>query len=280
MEVKLEEKEMSENKKSNNFNTIILLTDFSEAAKNAIRFAVEAMGEQVKYVLINAYYARTSSATLLDINDILAKESIEGLIEEERWLKAIYPDLNLDLEYKSVFGTPIDAVKRMAKDKSNDLLVMGTTGASGIDAVLFGSVAESVIRTTVVPVLAVPSKSIYKGFNELVFATDGKSDYSDVSLSPIRKMQNQFNTNVNVFSVLNESVDLSSQKVDLENVHYSSVEDENIIESVQNFCEQARADVLAIMPQHTGFFERLFHQSVSKEIILAANMPILALEND
>lgn len=263
------------------FTSIILLTDFSEPAKNAIKYAVDAFGEDVEYNLINAYYARTSSATLLDLNDMLAKESQANLEEEIKWMKGEYPNLNLDVYPHSIFGSPVDAIKKLAIDKEQDLVIMGTKGSSGVESVLFGSVASLVIRATVVPAISVPPMCKFNGFDKVIFATDGKQIYNPDTISPIQKLQEKFNSDVTVFAVDKEGehADLESMNLDIENAHYSTVEDDDVAGAVTHFCQDNNADLLVILPKHTGFFDRLFHKSISKQLVEQASMPILALEN-
>lgn len=262
--------------------SVILLTDFSEPAKNAIRYAVDAFGEDVEYNLVNSYYARTSSATLLDLNDMLAKESEQGLAEELEWIRGNYPNLNLNINTHSIFGSPIDAIKKLKRTHESDLVVMGTKGSSGVDAILFGSVASSVIRATVIPVISVPPSSRFKGFDELVFASDGKEINNLNIFEPIEKIQKQFNSQVDVFSVEvnGKRISHAGLAFNIQNAHYSTEKNENIAEAITGFCKEKEADLLVILPKHTGFFDRLFHKSISKELIEQANMPILALENE
>jgi hypothetical protein len=47
-------------------------------------------------------------------------------------------------------------ILRHAEDRRTDLLVMGTHGRSGFEALFLGSVTEKVLRSTHVPVLTVP----------------------------------------------------------------------------------------------------------------------------
>ncbi|MEO9532981.1 MAG: universal stress protein [Crocinitomicaceae bacterium] len=282
LNVKSEREMIMNSASTTGFNTIILLTDFSDGARKAIKYAIDAFGDKVSYVLINTYYARTSSATLLDINDILSKESNQGLQKDLDWIRQSYPSLYLKIQMKSVFGTPVDAIKRMAKDKRNDLLVMGTTGATNSSSIFFGSVAERVIRTTVIPVLAIPKKSVYKGFNEIVLAADGKSSYTDVMLAPLTKFAKYFNSVIDVVSIKTDvnKADFSSIEKQLPGAKFSEIEGENIPLIVKGFCKSKRAKILTVLPRHTGFFERLFHHSVSKDLLMQADLPILALEKD
>ena len=263
-------------------SSIILLTDFSDGAKNAIKYAIKAFGEGANYQLVNSYYARTSSATLLDLNDMMAKESLVCLEKELKWVKAEFPALNLKIKTRSIFGSPVDAIKKIHKESAHEMVVMGTKGASGIDAVLFGSVASTVIRTTVVPVISVPSNYEFNGFNEIVFATDGVTDYKSKSLEPIQKLQAKFKSQVTVFSVNKEGEDkgFMDMNVDIKNAHYSTVESNDVATAVTSFCKEKNANLLVLLPKHTGFFDRLFHKSVSKELVEQAQLPILSLEND
>jgi nucleotide-binding universal stress UspA family protein len=55
-----------------------------------------------------------------------------------------------------VEGSPVREILRHAEDRRTDLLVMGTHGRSGFEALFLGSVTEKVLRSTHVPVLTVP----------------------------------------------------------------------------------------------------------------------------
>ena len=264
------------------FNSIILLTDFSDPAKNAIKYAIDAFGDGAEYHLVNAYYARTSSATLLDLNDMLAKESEQGLTEEKQWVLNEYPNLSLNVKTHSVFGSPVDAIKKMKRSGDYDIVIMGTKGASGVDAVLFGSVASSIIRSTTVPVISIPPEYSFAGFENIVFATDGKALDDFNIIAPISKLQKQFNSEVTLFSVntTEKEFDWDEMKIHIENAHYATVDGGDVAEEVTNFCQEKNAELLVILPKHTGFFDRLFHKSVSKELVEQAKMPILSLEMD
>jgi hypothetical protein len=54
-------------------------------------------------------------------------------------------------------GKPQDFIVQEAKDRSVDLITMGTQGRTGLDRVFMGSVAQNVIGNAPCPVLVVPS---------------------------------------------------------------------------------------------------------------------------
>lgn len=53
------------------------------------------------------------------------------------------------------FGAPADELVHAATNEGFDLLVLGTHGSRGLTRALLGSVAERVVRTSLVPVLTV-----------------------------------------------------------------------------------------------------------------------------
>lgn len=52
-------------------------------------------------------------------------------------------------------GEPAGEVTRLVDELGSDLVVVGTHGRRGLTRALLGSVAEAIIRTSPVPVLAV-----------------------------------------------------------------------------------------------------------------------------
>ncbi len=59
------------------------------------------------------------------------------------------------LKLRSMAGWPAQELTALARPRAAGLVVMGTHGYAGLDRVLFGSVAEAVVRRARVPVLAV-----------------------------------------------------------------------------------------------------------------------------
>jgi universal stress protein A len=56
-------------------------------------------------------------------------------------------------EAQVVVGNPADAILRVAQEHGVDLIVMGTHGRTGLQHLLLGSVAESILRHAPCPVL-------------------------------------------------------------------------------------------------------------------------------
>ncbi len=52
-------------------------------------------------------------------------------------------------------GYPSEEILRFAKDHAIDMIIMGTRGRTGLDRILFGSVAEKVVKYAKCPVLTI-----------------------------------------------------------------------------------------------------------------------------
>lgn len=63
---------------------------------------------------------------------------------------------DLQVTHFNEFGATADGILSCSKEFKADLIVIGTHSRSGIDRLLMGSVAESVVRNSEVPVLVVP----------------------------------------------------------------------------------------------------------------------------
>lgn len=64
-----------------------------------------------------------------------------------------FPDVQVKAEV--VVGYAAEEILSLAENEDADLIVMGTHGRKGIDRILFGSVAEKVVKNADMPVLTI-----------------------------------------------------------------------------------------------------------------------------
>jgi len=66
-----------------------------------------------------------------------------------------------NIEAKVLVGDVAEEIIRHTEESSVDLIVMGTHGYKGLEKVMFGSVAEKVVRSSPCPVLTInPYKNL------------------------------------------------------------------------------------------------------------------------
>lgn len=135
---------------------ILLPTDLSENSQSAFAPTAELaqkLGARITLLCAmpdRAQLARTAEAADLPPADAAAaRERLKGLAA--RFPKGVQVDVD------AVVGPDVgSAIVGYAQERAVDLIAMATHGRSGISRLLQGSVAESVLRHTQVPMLLYP----------------------------------------------------------------------------------------------------------------------------
>lgn len=131
------------------------LSDMSaQVAEQAVTFA-KVFGAQVLVV-----YAAPSSSQYAGFEirpKALATFMEELALGSEEQMRAVMKTHFLDVlaESSIVKGFPAEEILAEARRWGADLIIMGTHGRKGMDLLLFGSVAEKVVKGADVPVLTV-----------------------------------------------------------------------------------------------------------------------------
>lgn len=85
--------------------------------------------------------------------NLFETEMVDGALKKiEEFRQGHFADLTA-IKTNVLLGDPADTIIGYIKDSGIEMVVMGTHGRKGLDRVLFGSVAERVIKTSPVPVL-------------------------------------------------------------------------------------------------------------------------------
>ena len=160
------------------FTHILVPTDFSEPARQALRYALEeAALHHAKVTLLHVQPPHTGTEVYVIAGaprtDVGFDPALEGRLgaspppqptvilqdRDEETLTRLR-DLMLDgfhgaWEVEVATGPPAETIVRVAHVRGADLIVMGTHGRTGLPHVLLGSVAEKVVRLAPCPVLTV-----------------------------------------------------------------------------------------------------------------------------
>ncbi|NIB99895.1 universal stress protein [Halobacterium sp. R2-5] len=137
---------------------ILVPVDGSEQSKEALEYALEQFKDADITAInvidpIEAGY--TAQATVPGYSEEWfeqAKESADELFEEAQETADEYGH---GLDTTTEVGRPSRAIVDYADENDIDHIVMGSHGRSGVSRILLGSVAESVVRRSPVPVTIV-----------------------------------------------------------------------------------------------------------------------------
>lgn len=133
-------------------STILFPTDYSPCSQAALKHAVE-LAKATNSCLLAAYVAPPDVSYLgvpsssADVDSGQERLRLASLVETST------DETPLEYEHRVLVGDPVAEILDLAKRESASLIVMGTTGRSGLRRLLLGSVAEEVVRRAPCPVL-------------------------------------------------------------------------------------------------------------------------------
>ena len=91
--------------------------------------------------------------TIMQVQQLLKNESRKNLDKVNELKEKAGYDINISLRVAE--GHPADVILEIAKEEDVDLIVMGSSGKTGLDRFIIGSVAEKVVKGAKCAVLVV-----------------------------------------------------------------------------------------------------------------------------
>lgn len=269
--------------------TILVPTDFSEEAKNAANYAAAfAKKWGAGLILFHTYHIPIHVAISNGI------ESYDNIGRKEHLrLKKIADNFqklkgnDIDIEYISKSGFLVEEITALIKEQNIDLVIMGTSGRKNQQEKHTESNIIEIINRASCPVLTIPGKAHFNEVSKIVFATDFEEIHDKSVMNTLILFATTFHSEILVFNVMTKKeipvFNKAVEGVVLENCleavkhtyHFSS--HNNIAEAIENFLEESRADMLAVVGRKHNFFENIFHKSITEQMILNTSIPLLTL---
>jgi len=135
------------------FKTIVFATDFSPASKVAFEVA-GALARDYHARIIAVHVVEPQAVAFSEAGAYVGPEEDKG--EAMKRLQALRsPSPRVTIEYRLLEGDPSTVISETAEETNADLVVMGTSGRTGLTRFVMGSFAEEVLRRAPCPVLTV-----------------------------------------------------------------------------------------------------------------------------
>lgn len=228
------------------------------------------------------HYERSLTTSLLMEMKSSAEDNMKDF--EEKHLQ----NSGVPYETQVKVGNPIRLSRELAKQKKIGLIVMGTRGASGIEEFLIGSNAASVIHNVNVPVMVIPPHSEAKPFKKIVLASDLELEEKEQPLRELKAFANIFGAEINILHFQDKDGTTRGNRDFINNVlgdtpHTYSItsvnedEDEDIDDAILAHCRKKNADAVAAISKRYGFFQGLFHKSITSKLAYHTDIPMIAL---
>ncbi|HVD97223.1 MAG TPA: universal stress protein [Cytophagaceae bacterium] len=270
---------------------ILVPTDFSEVAKNALKFAIKiAHPLRARIILFH------TEAPLLITSDMGGYIYAEAETEKN---KEIHEQMNDWVDFVKSHNVYVDKLihKGILKDTIADiieheeisLVVTGTHGAKGIEAFFFGTNSVDIIEKVKCPVLVVPTSAHYHGIKKIMYATD--LQYGDIhELAKIAEIAKPFNAEIIVMHISSDSEKMVEEKENLDwfaeigdsniaykNITYKLVYDDDVVEALDNAITVLDIDILCMSTVEKDFFKKITSKLSVRSMAFHTNIPMMAL---
>jgi nucleotide-binding universal stress UspA family protein len=267
--------------------TILVPTDFSNNANNALKYANDfATAINNKIILLHSYLPLVGKYNM--IAGIVAEDiAIQKKSSEKNLEKISSKYVKVPNSHLVKIGDTVDEIIDAAEKSKSQLIIMGTHGSSGLKRILFGSNTSEVISRSTVPLLAVPQRYRYKKINTIVYATDLNNTINELKrIIPIAK---QLDATIEVLN-LNYSYDLNEDKKQvverkIKALSYKKIKlieqkatlEKTMIEQVKKYLVKSKPQLLVMFPEDKDWFDKIFISSKTEELANQIKLPLLSI---
>ena len=275
---------------------ILLPTDFSNNAWNAMFTALKLFDRQVcEFLILHTYQpdaggllADRGEKQLWELYEDLKKESEARMAEVTGYLEKEYHNPHHRFRSICMQGELIGVIRDLSEKEAIDMVVMGTQGATGAKRVFMGSNTVRVIRSMPKhPVLAVPQSYDLQRVQKVLFPTAFLDPLEDFELRPLLEIVESWKAELLIVYVTSEFRLTDKQEGHkkqleelLEGVRHRFCEvplEVNVSKTLAHFAREKGADLIALVHHKHPFFDTIIHESVVKRVAFETEFPLLIL---
>ncbi len=275
---------------------IVIPSDFSENAMNALKYAVELFKHEIsEFHILNAFAEEVYSN-----KEILTRAAMESAKEElqvkyenqlEKILKEIQefsPNPRHTFHSHVAFGYLIDELNELVDKEEADIAVMGTRGKTNDRQLTFGSNTLQVIKYVQCPVLAIPENYKFHDLENILFPTNFMLPYQKRELKLVAEISKSFPAIIHMLYISNFPIESLRQKENLEFIktqfleeyfQYHRVDEAARKSVIFEQLEHLKIDLLVMVNSRYTYLENILYESTIDKISLYPKIPFLVLQN-
>lgn len=275
---------------------ILIPTDFSTSADNAIAFALDLFKcDRTNFYLMHAYADELYQMTHNRKESYFKEERKRIFKATEEKLSGIISRIVTEkhnpkhrFEPISVFESLVDGVNDLVNQKDIDLVLMGTKGQTADKNITFGSHTVQIFKYVKCPVFAIPSDSKFTRPKKILFPSDYMIPYKRRELKLLDTLSCRFKSEIHSLYI-SDFEDLSHRQEDnrvfLEaslpnaSLSFTRREVKNKGVAIMDYVHEHNMDMLVMVNSRHSFLEDMLYRSTVDQIALNPEIPFLVLQN-
>lgn len=267
-------------------NTIIVPTDFSPLADDALQYSAQlAQAIQAELLLLSVYMVpvttNETAVTMIPLEEI-KDNADEGLNRLQQQLQQTYPNVMVRVE--SRLGDVVSELENICQQYQPFAIVMGRHHLSGMEQALFGSSTLSAIRHIDFPIITIAAGTTFQLPQNIVLATD-LADIEKFPAQKIMQLLQPFTASLHIVHIADEkttndaaerATGLISSLAALQPV-FEVVQHNDTAEGLQQYIQQHNAEWLILIPHEYNLLQRVFSKLHIKSILDHISIPVVSV---
>ncbi|HAT63021.1 MAG TPA: universal stress protein UspA [Flavobacteriaceae bacterium] len=268
---------------------ILLPTDFSPQAENALKVAVQMAKKNDSEIYL--LHSMEMPLHLANTNKGALPEALFFIkLAEKQFAELMKKPYLKKVKVKQTIGHGeiYDDISEAVKSNKIDLIVMGSHGASGFKEMFIGSNTEKVVRTSKIPVLVIKNEHKKFEVKDFVFATD----FSNECKKPFevaQKFAENFGATIHLLYVNTPSgftTSMDAKKMmalfikgmKYPNYTLNIYNDISVEKGILGFARESNAQLIGMSTHGRKGISHFFNGSVSEDLVNHANMPVMTFK--
>jgi len=271
--------------------TIIVSTDFSPAATNAMNYAVDmAKAIDASILLLHVYQVPVSftdvPVVLVSVDEL--RKNAEAQLEELKKNIEHITSGKVKVYTEVKMGDVVDELKQLCDHVRPFAVVMGTKGHSTVERALFGSNTLTAIKKLHWPVICVPPGKEYgNGIKKIGLACDFREVVESTPALAIKDLVKEFNGELHVLNVDYDNRQFVSETPEqsmllhtmLEELkpQYHFIQHRDVEDGINEFAEKNNLDLVIAIPKKHKLLEGLFKKSSTRQLVFESHVPVMCV---
>ncbi len=281
-----------------NIKNIIVPTDFSVTSRNAYHYAKRlaiTLDATITVLHVNQYFMPIDEVAIGSISEDevtkMSEEAMNAFVVDEDGIDH-WKMIKHRVKTSVMKGDLVPLLVEMSKQSDTDVIVMGMTGMQDFIGKVIGSASLDVSNKAHCPVILVPRDAKWHKIDKVMYASNYNSTTPKM-IGNITDFALALNAGVHFIHVEDSSKDYKNKVAEIIWAELFSAADTpalsfeihtisggDKIDELNNYAHKHHINMMVFMSKHRTFWQNLVHSSVTENIALSTEIPMMVMHLD